>query len=292
MITQELVLFIKQQLQAGKSKEEIVGILTPQGWQLEDINNVFTQIMPSAQPVSAPASSVIQPTVTASPVQPMMRPMAVTMPAADATMPAQSSTGKKIIIVMVVLAILVVGGYFLAKYFKLIPDSEIVVPQNTEMVNQTIPAAPVINEPTAEPVISTSDATTTEVAPTSSATATMSSSQASENPDLSHVKDAFPVGFPMDDKDQVVRASVIAGSTPEDIRYELEYTSTHSLAYLRNGFKKSLETAGYTVSVNESDVDYRVISATKVVRKSVRNFLITLTQVGTTAHVSATLDQQ
>lgn len=102
------------------------------------------------------------------------------------------------------------------------------------------------------------------------------------NPELAHVKDALPVGFPLPKDEQVITAAVLSANTYEGVRYILEYTSTNSLAYLRNNMKTALEKAGYSYSINEKDANYRVITATQVVRGSVRSFRIELIQVGTT----------
>ncbi len=104
---------------------------------------------------------------------------------------------------------------------------------------------------------------------------------AKTNPDYTHVKDALPVGFPLPkEEERIITAAVLSANTYEGVRYILEYTSTNSLAYLRNSMKTALEKAGYTYSINEKDLNHRVITATQVVRGNVRSFRIELKQVG------------
>lgn len=144
---------------------------------------------------------------------------------------------------------------------------------------------------TTESFATDANSVTTDAAAIGSATSTgdvdSTSSENTENtitknPEFAHVKDALPVGFPLPKDEQVITAAVLSANTYEGIRYILEYTSTNSLAYLRNNMKSALEKAGYTYSINEKDLNHRVITATQVVRDSVRSFRIELKQVGTT----------
>lgn len=111
------------------------------------------------------------------------------------------------------------------------------------------------------------------------------------NPEFDHVKDSFPVGFPLPKDEDVITATVLSASAFEGVRYILEYTSTNSLAYLRNNMKTALEKAGYSYAINEKDLNYRVITATQVIRDSVRSFRIILKQNGSQATVHAVFNQ-
>lgn len=480
MITQELVAFIKQQLQEGKSKEQIANILTPHGWELVDINAVFAQLLPTAAPVAPQQAPVVQsPTmqpyaaqqvtqsgqyaatsVTAQSVTPGMQSgmqgtaqpvvQSVTINTAQQAAPTGATTGSGFMysfknptavfagIALVlstiastllvyytnlnqlsggmmaqsqmpstidqnsmiggVLASLMIGIIISGLITKLITKILSIVPRTFAQaftfssvallataifstltilgVHAAVPAligiifwvvffwyyystgvgkaigafflnllagiilaallfaaalglgigmvATLMNGlrgvntlQTAGQVIQTtndmqslpiiiptdsgmSDASSTALSPedalnaiiagnstaTASDTATTgangSASAAITNPEFAHVKDALPVGFPLPKDEQVITAAVLSANTYEGIRYILEYTSTNSLAYLRNNMKSALEKAGYTYSINEKDLNHRVITATQVVRDSVRSFRIELKQVGTT----------
>jgi hypothetical protein len=126
---------------------------------------------------------------------------------------------------------------------------------------------------------------------TGTGTSSSSGTQSVINPEFTHVKDSFPVGFPLPSDAEVITATVLSATNFEGIRYVLNYTSTHSLAYLRNGMKASLEKAGYTVSLNETNQDYRVITASKVVRNTARTFKIIIEKTVLGATVSVVFTQ-
>lgn len=434
MITQELVLFIKQQLQEGKSKEQIAQTLVPHGWQLEDINAVFTQIMPSAQPVQ---QSVVTPEVRQTVIQPTepVQTNQVAQSNMNTTGGASSSfknptgilAGAGLVIAAIattlitfyvqthqvnakalsmlanqntviagILGVMIIGlivSGFITKlvarilsieprtYAKsalfasfltvitsiitlvtlagvpiyIVPIAGIIIwvvffwyyfetsvvkaigafllntlvgaviagilffisivagvglltninhlftkgsvenrtpnpvmPSNQEVV----PVVPSPQEgdssspnPIGEPSTSTN---MVEATNTSTVSTTV---PVSINPELSHVKDAFPVAFPLPNDDEVITATVLSATNFEGIRYILDYTSTHSLAYLRNAMKSSLEKAGYIVSINETNQDYRVITASKVVRNTARTFKIIIEKTVLGATISIVFTQ-
>lgn len=461
MITQELVAFIKQQLQEGKSKEQIANILTPHGWELVDINAVFAQLLPTAAPIATQpvmqsgqyaATSVTAQSVTPgmqSGIQGTTQPVvqSVTINTAQQAAPVGSgfmysfknpsavfagitlvlSTIASTLLVYYtnlnqlsggmmaqsqmpstidqnsmiggILASLMIGIIISGIITKLITKILSIVPRTFAQaftfssvallataifstltilgVHAAVPAvigiifwvaffwyyystgvgkaigafflnllagiilaallfaaalglgigivATLMNGirgvntlQTAGQVIQTTndmqslplviptdsgmsnsssstgltpeDALNAIIAGNSTATTSDivttgtngSASAAITNPDYTHVKDALPVGFPLPKDEQVITAAVLSANTYEGIRYILEYTSTNSLAYLRNNMKSALEKAGYAYSINEKDLNHRVITATQVIRDSVRSFRIELKQVGTT----------
>lgn len=321
MITQELVAFIKQQLQEGKSKEQIANTLVPHGWQLEDINNVFMQIMPTAQPVVPPASMISNPiqmsssdtldasAITGSTTSPSTVSSGIIMPSTMAETIQQPRSVKKIVmvagLVILVLAVLGLGGYY-AWTRGMLPESltGLVHTNNTELpveqlqklntmpqdssnaisLNETVLADTAQDLNSVMPINNgemNGGVTTTSVSSSSS-----SEAQAVINPEFAHVKDAFPVSYPLPAEKEVITATVLSATNFEGIRYVLDYTSTHSLAYLKNAIKASLEKEGYVVSINETSQDYRVIMASKVVRNTARSFRTVLekTPIGATVH--------
>ena len=435
MITQELVLFIKQQLQEGKSKEQIAQLLVPHGWQLEDINSVFTQIMPSAQPVQplAPVVEVREPvmatqqTVTANQMnQSSIAPMTgslldslknpsalvagiaiivasiastliafyvqmnqggikavgslvnqntliggilgimvvglimnglvtklvtkilsieprtfakafvfvsisliatslltltilVGVPAYIITIPGiiiwlvlfwyyyQSGIAKAIgafFLNMIVGAVVAGIGFLIAlalgigfisnlgNLLKGIPTNQahkevVTIP----MVQPVIPENNQITDAQGVVPVSTDTGMIPDAQSISSSSVTTTSDAAIINPELSHVKDAFPVGFPLPSDQEVIAATVLSATNFEGIRYILNYTSAHSVAYLRNAMKAALEKAGYVVSINETNQDYRVITASKVVRNTARTFSIIIEKTVLGATISTVFTQ-
>jgi hypothetical protein len=320
MITQELVLFIKQQLQEGKSKEQIAQLLVPHGWQLEDINGVFTQIMPSAQPVVPPpqmnsgdtqgGNALIQPQTN-----PSMGASGTASAAGSAITNTQSGSSKKWMIVAglgVLLVGLGFGGYY-AWTQGLIPESitglvqknNIGLPLEPIQTLNTLPQNNNMVSPLSEAVVPEGSQDLKSMMPsnegerdgeksdsvTGTGTSSSSGTQSVINPEFTHVKDSFPVGFPLPSDAEVITATVLSATNFEGIRYVLNYTSTHSLAYLRNGMKASLEKAGYTVSLNETNQDYRVITASKVVRNTARTFKIIIEKTVLGATVSVVFTQ-
>lgn len=65
MTNQQLLDYIKQQLQQGVSREQIKSSLLTNGWQENDINEAFLTL--SNNPVPSPQSPALQPTLTALP---------------------------------------------------------------------------------------------------------------------------------------------------------------------------------------------------------------------------------
>lgn len=321
MITQELVVFIKQQLQEGKSKEQIAQLLVPHGWQLEDINNVFMQIMPTAQPV-APAvpvnNNLVQSgsddalgtrVITGSIANPAMASSSIIMPSAMSEVVQQPRSVKKIVmiggLVLLVLAVLGLGGYYVwtrgmlpESITGLVRTNDIELPveqlQKLNTVPQTSGSAISLNENQGVDTQGFNSVmpTNNEEMSGGGTSTSVSSSSSSEalsiiNPEFAHVKDALPASFPFPSNEEVVTATVLSATNFEGIRYVLDYTSTHSLAYLRNAIKASLEKEGYMVAINETNQEYRVITASKVVRNTARSFRIILekTPIGATVHV-------
>lgn len=458
MITQELVGFIKQQLQEGKSKEQIANILTPHGWELADINAVFAQLLPTAAPVVPPqavfpsqpamqqsnqsaapmmaqqfspqtstqsstsarsqspviqqpagfmssfknpsalatgitivlcsiASTLVMYYVTISSAAYSMMPQSqfptaidqnsmiagilagtlvtiilsglitklvtkilsieprtfaqaftfsasalvissllylTTVVGVPAVVPAvvgiivwvlwfwyyySTGIGKAIgaffinlIVGAVIGGLLVMGAIGLGVGMVATLFSGFNQPQNG-IGGTSIPMVDLTNE---VPILETASTTEMLVIPegitslidsgtSSNSDMSTTTSMAIEglaadaglttktNPDYTHVKDSLPVGFPLPkEEERIITAAVLSANTYEGIRYILEYTSTNSLAYLRNNIKTALEKAGYSYSINEKDLNHRVITGTQVVRGSVRSFRIELKQVGTT----------
>lgn len=478
MITQELVGFIKQQLQEGKSKEQIANILTPHGWELADINAVFAQLLPTAAPVVAPQvippvqpvmqsmmQSTMQPTMQSSQQnsvnqqnqvfmsgeqrtvqqsmqQPMRAPgfmnliknpsalvagvalvlssIATTLimyymsmsNAATAAFPqsqfpttidqnsmiagilastlfalivsglitklvtkilsiaprtfAQAFTFSSIVLVVSILfsattlvgvpvavpavagiilwvvlfwyyygtgigkaigafflnllvgmiiagAIIagafalgvgmiatLIGGFSGAVNFADVQMTDQQMMLTNESVSGGVPYLPleidqsntmdfgsasgtILTPEEALSMMSAAAIAGTGLASDETVVAMDTAALAKTNPDYTHVKDALPVGFLLPkEEERIITAAVLSANTYEGVRYILEYTSTNSLAYLRNNIKTALEKAGYTYSINEKDLNHRVITATQVLRGNVRSFRIELMQVGTT----------
>jgi hypothetical protein len=100
-----------------------------------------------------------------------------------------------------------------------------------------------------------------------------------KNPDYALIKAVVPADFPLPADKEVSTAYIIPATTYDPLQYRVEYSSTHSLAYLRNAMKKSLESNGYTVSVHESNATYRYLFASKTTGKTVHDLVVVLKQV-------------
>lgn len=100
-----------------------------------------------------------------------------------------------------------------------------------------------------------------------------------KNPDYALIKAVVPADFPLPADKDVTTAYLIPATTYDPLQYRVEYTSTHSLAYLRNSMKKSLESSGYTVSLHESNTAYRYLFASKTSGKTTRDITVTLKQI-------------
>ena len=109
MINQQLLDYIKQQIQQGTDREKINNSLMANGWQASDIKEAFDSIMPSNQPVQPipPASSIPQPFSTFSPQ-------------------SQNGMSKKLLAVILIIGVLVVGGGAFA-YFNYFQSPEKIV---------------------------------------------------------------------------------------------------------------------------------------------------------------------
>lgn len=100
-----------------------------------------------------------------------------------------------------------------------------------------------------------------------------------KNPDYALIKAVVPADFPLPADKEVTTAYVIPATTYDPLQYRVEYSSTHSLAYLRNAMKKSLESNGYTVSLHESNAAYRYLFASKTTGKTIHDLVVVLKQV-------------
>lgn len=109
MINQQLLDYIKQQLQQGTDREKINNSLMANGWQVSDIKEAFDSIIPSNQPVqpTSPNISTPQSFSTFSP-QP------------------QNGMSKKLLAVILIVGVLIVGGGAFA-YFNYFQSPEKIV---------------------------------------------------------------------------------------------------------------------------------------------------------------------
>lgn len=152
MINQQLVDFIKQQLQAGLTKEKISSDLLANGWNSQDIEEGFTATnVPTLIPPSTPISSYGDRNTYVTSVKP------------------KTHYGKKILIILIIL--LLVGGAS-AYYFKdnllnssiikdTIPNPNGIVLDNTVDTSQTVPQ-PEVPVQNPAPTNDTSTVTPTE----------------------------------------------------------------------------------------------------------------------------------
>lgn len=113
MMTRELIAYIKAQLAAGTSKEEIIRILLAQTWTQQDIDSAFEFVSKPAAPPTpvsapAPASSVAQaPVVRPVAQSPAAPPLTYASPGTVKVMPHKSHAGT---IIAVVILLVLIGG--------------------------------------------------------------------------------------------------------------------------------------------------------------------------------------
>lgn len=427
MITQELIAFIKAQMQEGKSREQIAGMLTPHGWALEDINSAFAQVMPTmpaapaapTMPIVSPVTQepemviaqpqIIQPQIVAtqsvsstgiSPVETANPSWADRLRSPSALMgtimmviigaissfalyTAQLANPISFVkgiapvtllagIVVLVATGLVVSGLIVqvianivgiddrpigrayafsgtalmvatvANVMSLLGASHMValIPGlllwpllfgwyyragigktaaaflmhvvaiaaiamlaffsvnalNPQLLNKVLgrsisPALPteVALQQLQVPTVSVPELTPeVQVVPAETGTASgmiseniLESEKVLENPNISHVKDAFPVGYPLPDDQDIITAEVLSATTFEGVRYILDYATTGTPASARAAIRKSLETDGYLVSVNETNPDYRVMTASKVTKNLAKTIKVTIEKTAT-----------
>jgi hypothetical protein len=172
MINQQLVDFIKQQLQVGSTKEKISNQLLTNGWTLQDIEEGFRATVPPTitPPVSpysgASYSQNTNPIKTAETQQQTFQPQVQQ----STVLKIKNHSNKKLFFIILIL-LLLVGGVS-AYYFKdslvnlpiiknLFPNTNIIVPQDiptqtdeTQVVTQTEQPD---NTVTANPQVDTTD---------------------------------------------------------------------------------------------------------------------------------------
>lgn len=159
MITPELITFIKQQLSAGVSREQISQTLQKNGWTSADIGEAFTQAMPPA-PIVPPAPTVppivqnnYQPTMpTTNPAnqyrpvaqQPIIQPIIIQPNVAQPNMnqpvqmqPVMSAQGNTKWMVWAIILIVLAGIGYAGWVFK---------DQITALVTQTPAPGSVLEE--------------------------------------------------------------------------------------------------------------------------------------------------
>jgi len=113
MITEQLLPFIKEQLQRGVSKDAIIAMLSGQGWASVDIEQAFAAVNPSPVPL-APAPTIapayiITPTITPTITPAVTAPVQNIQPVKSQMPPVQQklhSTWKTIIKTMIILVII------------------------------------------------------------------------------------------------------------------------------------------------------------------------------------------
>lgn len=126
MINQQLVDFIKQQLQVGSTKEKITSQLLVNGWTTQDIEEGFSAIVPPTPTTTPPpispysGASYVQnanPIKTAEPQQQTFQPQ-IKQPSVQQTFTTkkESYSGKKLFLLILILLLLAGGAS--AYYFK------------------------------------------------------------------------------------------------------------------------------------------------------------------------------
>jgi len=143
MITQQLIDFIKTQLEKGISKEVISKELIANGWKVEDVQAGFD----SASFVTANLTTEELPHTNFSELSHFSNPVVASVD--TTTMVAKKSSGMflKILIPMFVLG-LIGGGYYFYK-IKVSPQSSL--SDGVPVIDKTIPPAPVNNVPVVPP---------------------------------------------------------------------------------------------------------------------------------------------
>ena len=421
MITQELIAFIKAQLQEGKSREQIAGILTPHGWALEDINAAFAQVMPTMPAAPAAPTMPVMSPIMQDPEMVVVQPQII-QPQIAATPMGTSQTGSGPLywfknpntaftgIVMVIslivssltfyyaqvaepivalfgavsqnallaglavtmLVFILLGGVivqlvtkilgvsnrsfarafvftsvslvlssllnlislagvspavallpvfvawgalfafyyevgivktvlaFIVNWFVVIMAGALVFFSASALglgsvnnvfrnsANAELPKGVALQQVQAvQPVVQESLQVGQVLPPEGIVTPSAAGISIPDvaapiaNPDYFRVRDAFPAGFPLPADSEVIAAEVLSATNFEGIRYILDYTSTGTPASVRTAIRKSLEAGGYLVSVNETNPDYRVMTASKVTKNLARTFKVTIEKTAT-----------
>lgn len=109
MINQQLLDYIKQQLQQGTDREKINNFLMANGWQVSDIKEAFDSIIPSNQPVQPTSPNI-------------------STPQSFSTFSSQPQNGmsKTLLAVILIVGVLIVGGGAFA-YFNYFQSPEKIV---------------------------------------------------------------------------------------------------------------------------------------------------------------------
>ena len=117
MINQQLLDYIKQQIQQGADREKINNSLMANGWQVSDMKEAFDSIMPSNQPV--------QPT-----------PLTGSTPQPFSTFSPQPQNGmRKTVLAVLIIGVLVIGGGAFA-YFNYFQSPEKIVQKMTAKLTE------------------------------------------------------------------------------------------------------------------------------------------------------------
>jgi hypothetical protein len=128
MVTEQLLTFIKSQIQQGVSKDVIVGMLSGQGWTSVDIEQAFRAVSPpiaSSTPAPAPTPAIqvnpVASIASPSPVQNIQSAQPQTPP----VQPVQHKSHSKrniivtTIIILVLLSLIITGiALYLASFFS------------------------------------------------------------------------------------------------------------------------------------------------------------------------------
>ena len=164
MVNQQLLDYIKQQLGQNVSKEQIKNSLVGNGWLASDVEEGFSAIAPQPAPVPRAPSPSPSPISNIQPVQPIQHIQSISnlinptiqQPSFTKQEKQKPKSGKKAILFLVILIILVGGGYFALKYFS---NSKINnTPAPTPVVNQEANQTPATT-PTPAPVAENPDIT-------------------------------------------------------------------------------------------------------------------------------------
>jgi len=142
----QLIVYIKSQLQLGVSKEIIASQLAAQGWTKQDIDQAFVTVKAPASPViAAPAAAPL------SPAPQTQTPFRQSEPVQN----KKSSTGVILIILVIILLLVGIGIYFLMAYAAPAQQPTPLQQQQTQapIVQPTTPTnAPAVNAvPTTTP---------------------------------------------------------------------------------------------------------------------------------------------
>ena len=114
MINQQLLDYIKQQIQQGADREKINNSLMANGWQTSDIKEAFDSIMPSNQPV----------------------PLTSQIPQSFSTFSPQPQNGmRKTVLAVLIIGVLVIGGGAFA-YFNYFQSPEKIVQKMTAKLTE------------------------------------------------------------------------------------------------------------------------------------------------------------